>query len=168
MSGPRMAAVASASASAVRDLALLALRISGLFLAVNHGWGKVVMLASGKGAGFVTGVGEMGFPLPIVFAWAAALAEFAGGLLIGFGIATRTAAAFVAFTMAAAAFAGHKAHLQLLSAVGLSRASAEQLKEWGNPEFALVYLFGFLAVLVFGPGRLSVDHARGLRKARGV
>ncbi len=167
MSGPRIAAVASVAAALARDLALLFLRLSGLLLALNHGWGKVVMLASGQGAGFVSGVGGMGFPLPAVFAWAAALSEFAGGLLVGLGLATRPSASFAAFTMAVAAFLGHKAHLQILSAIGVARVPAEQIKAWGNPESALIYLFAFIAVLVFGPGRLSIDHLRG-RRSRGA
>jgi uncharacterized membrane protein YphA (DoxX/SURF4 family) len=31
-----------------RDLGLLILRLTGLYLAVGHGWGKIVGLASGQ------------------------------------------------------------------------------------------------------------------------
>jgi uncharacterized membrane protein YphA (DoxX/SURF4 family) len=57
------------------DLALVLLRLAGLYLAVGHGWGKVVALASGEGGRFIEGVAELGFPAPGLFAWAAALDE---------------------------------------------------------------------------------------------
>ena len=55
-----------------RDLALLILRLAGLYLAAAHGWGKVMGLASGQSR-FVDAIAGMGFPLPVVFAWAAGL-----------------------------------------------------------------------------------------------
>jgi putative oxidoreductase len=162
-----MAAAATSAVAASRDLALLLLRLAGVLLAVNHGWGKVMRLASGEGERFITGVGEMGFPVPAVFAWAAALSEFAGGLLVGVGLLARPAALFAGFTMFAAAFLRHKAHLHILAAVHLVSITPEQLEDWGDPESALIYLFVFVAVLVFGPGRLSIDFLRG-RRARGA
>jgi uncharacterized membrane protein YphA (DoxX/SURF4 family) len=39
-----------------------------------HGWSKLVRLAGGD-SGFVDSVGKMGFPMRVVFAWAAVLAE---------------------------------------------------------------------------------------------
>jgi putative oxidoreductase len=145
-----------------RDLGLLLLRTLGLGLALAHGWGKVAGLSSGN-TRFIQGLAEMGFPLPGVFGWAAALAEFAGGLCVAFGVFTRVAAGFAAFTMAVAAFARHRAHLHLLVALGLMPATPEQLRAWGNPELALVYLAGFLAIAALGPGRFSIEGARGRR-----
>jgi len=147
-----------------RDLALLILRLAGLGLALAHGWGKVVMLASGGGDRFVQGVAGMGFPMPGLFAWAAALAEFAGGLAVALGLATRTAAAFAALTMAVAAFGRHHAHEHLLSLVGLGHATPEQLKEWGNPELALAYLAVLVAVALLGGGRFSLDAGLGRKR----
>ena len=97
-----------------RDIALLVLRLSGLALAVLHGWGKVVSLANGQGQRFVEGVAAMGFPAPALFAWAAALAEFGGGLLVFLGLASRLAAASAAFTMLVAAVARRASHLRFL------------------------------------------------------
>ena len=62
-----------------KDLALFVLRLSGLGLAFGHGWQKVAMLSSGGGDRFVAGVEALGFPMPLVFAWAAGLAELVGG-----------------------------------------------------------------------------------------
>jgi uncharacterized membrane protein YphA (DoxX/SURF4 family) len=66
--------------------------------------------------------------------------------------------------MAVAAFARHKAHLQLFAQLGLLQLSADSLKAWGNPEGALVYLTVFLAVALIGPGRFALDAMIGSKK----
>jgi putative oxidoreductase len=141
-----------------RDTALLLIRLTGVGLAVGHGWGKIYALATGGGDRFIGVVEALGFPLPTLFAWAAALAEFVGGLALALGIGTRVAAAFAAFTMFVAAFVRHKFHLYFLVSIGLMQPSAETIKGWGNPEMSLIYLVCFLAVLLMGPGRFSLDH----------
>lgn len=146
-----------------RDVAVLILRLAGLGLALAHGWGKVVTLAGG-GDRFIEGVASLGFPLPGLFAWAAALAEFAGGLAVALGLATRVAAGFAAFTMAVAAFGRHHAHELLLVKLGVAGATPDQLKSWGNPELALVYLAVFVAVALLGGGRYSLDARLGRKR----
>lgn len=69
-----------------------------------HGYGKIF---SGKMAGFTQGVASMGFPMPEVFAWAAALSEFLGGICLAVGIFPRAAAVFIFSTMTVAAFVRH-------------------------------------------------------------
>ena len=140
-----------------RDMALLLLRLSGLGLAFGHGWGKVVSLATGQGDGLIQFVGSLGFPLPGLFAWGAALAEFLAALLVALGLGTRIAAAFAGFTMFVAAFVRHKAHLHLLVELGLMSVGAEQLKGWGNPELALAYLIIFVSLTLTGGGRFALE-----------
>ncbi len=85
-------------------LGLLWLRVlMGLGIAY-HGYGKVF---GGHMEMLTQGVAGMGFPMPAVFAWAAALSEFAGGLCVAAGFQTRIAAAFVFSTMSVAAFIAH-------------------------------------------------------------
>ena len=139
------------------DIALLVLRLAGLGLALAHGWGKVSAFAAGQGGRFIEGVANLGFPAPAVFALAAALAEFVGGLCVALGVATRVAAGFAAATMFVAAFVRHKTHGHLLSWLGVAPASEDTLKAWGNPELALVYLAVFVAITLLGPGRLALD-----------
>lgn len=139
------------------DLALVVLRLSGLYLAVGHGWGKVARLASGDGGRFIEGVAALGFPLPGLFAWAAALGEFACGLLVFVGLGTRYAAAIAGFTMFVAGFVRHKAHLHLLTALGLMSPSEETVSSWGNPELAIMYLVVMLALVFTGGGGLALD-----------
>lgn len=140
-----------------KDLALLALRFLGAGLAYAHGWGKVSSLAAGGGERFIAGVAELGFPAPGLFAWAAALAEFLGGICVALGLGTRVTATFAAFTMGVAAFGRHKAHLQLFAQLGLLEVPVDTIRAWGNPELALVYLAAFLAVALQGAGRFALD-----------
>jgi len=139
------------------DVALLLLRLAGLLLAINHGWGKVLSLATGHGEGFVSGVAALGFPVPVVFAWAAALSEFAGGLLVALGLGTRIAAGFTAVTMFVAGFVRHKALQVFLAWVGVLSVSEETRRSWGNPEGALVFMLIFLSVSLMGGGRFALD-----------
>lgn len=148
-----------------RDAGLLVLRLSGLGLAVAHGWGKVVSLsAEGSGARFVGGVEALGFPLPLLFAWGAAIAEFGGGILIALGLFTRIAAASAAIAMFVASFMRHRFAQQLLVWAGVLDVPEETVAGWGNPELAAVYLAVFVALVLMGGGRLSLDQV--FRRAR--
>src|SRR3989338_5873123 len=83
------------------DIGLLWLRVlTGLGMAY-HGYGKVFGGSMDK---MTEGVAAMGFPAPEFFAWAAALSEFAGGILLVLGLFTRPAALFILITMAVAVF----------------------------------------------------------------
>jgi putative oxidoreductase len=152
-----MKRAAPAKGSFMTDTALLILRLSGLGLALAHGWPKLERFLSGGSAPFVEGVASLGFPYPTVFAWAAMVSELAGGLLVALGLLTRVAAAFSAFTMFVAAFLRHKLALQTLAFFGISPVSEEVLESWGNPERAALYLVIFLALTFLGGGRFSLD-----------
>ena len=141
------------------DVALLVLRLAGLGLAVFHGWGKLQSLLLGTSR-FAEGLASMGFPMPVAFAWAAALSETVGGLLVFLGFGTRIAAAFCAITMLVAAVARHHAYDQLLWKLGLMTVTPESAKIWGSPELALMYFIPFLALCLTGAGRLSLDRGR--------
>lgn len=148
-----------------RDLALFLLRLAGLGLAFAHGLGKITALAGGNER-FVEGVSRLGFPLPFAFAWAAALVEVVGGLLIALGLGTRVAAALAAVVMAVAAFMRHHAVAQLGGVAGLAAPTPEDVEAWGSPEKALLYLLVFVALALLGPGRWSVGHLLARRRER--
>ncbi len=121
--------------SAAANLGLLIGRLGfGLMLAFLHGFGKLP-----PAEGFVGGVASLGFPAPALFAWAAALAEGIGSLLVAVGLLTRPAALTVAITMAVAAFMMH---------------APDPL---AKKELALVYLCFALVFLLTGSGRFSLD-----------
>ena len=143
--------------SLMTDAALLILRLSGLGLALAHGWPKIERFLSGESAQFVEGVARLGFPYPTVFAWAATLAELVGGSLIVLGLLTRVAAGFAAFTMFTAAFLRHHLAQQTLAFFGINPVTEDVLESWGNPERAAVYLLIFLALTLTGGGRFSLD-----------
>lgn len=145
------------------DIALLILRLSGILMVANHGWGKLVRMSAGD-TGFITGVQQMGFPYPAVFAWAATLAETLGAVFLVIGLFTRAAAAVSAFNMFVAAFLRHKAHLHGMIGLGLAQYPPDAVKGWGNPELALAYLLIFLALALAGGGRFSVERIFGKRR----
>ncbi len=119
------------------DVGLLILRVlTGLFMA-SHGYGKI--FTEGRMEQFTEGVAEMGFPLPIVFAWSAALSELLGGLLLAAGLFTRYAAFLIFCTMTVAAFIAH----------GDDPFSVK--------EKALLFWTISLAVMFLGAGQYAVD-----------
>ncbi len=117
------------------ELSLTAFRVFiGLAMAFAHGWGKLPPPDR-----LVEGVTAMGFPMPMMFAWAAALAEFAGGIFIALGLFTRPAALFLGFTMAVAAFKVHAAD------------------PFQNKELALLYLGACVVFFFRGSSAWSLD-----------
>lgn len=99
------------------NIALLVLRLYiGLTMSIYYGMSKLFPSAeAGEGwslAGiqigprdwFVQDVADLGFPLPLFFAWCATLAEAIGGLLLAAGCVTRPASILIAFTMFVACF----------------------------------------------------------------
>lgn len=117
------------------DLGILLFRLFiGLAMAFAHGLGKMPPPDR-----LVEGVTAMGFPMPIVFAWCAALSEFIGGILIATGLFTRLSALALGFTMAVAAFVAHAAD------------------PFNNKEMALLYLFSCVLLIFTGAGKYSLD-----------
>lgn len=149
-----------------KDWGLLILRLAGVYLMLGHGLGKIVPLVTGGGDSWVASVANLGLPWPTLFAWAAALAETAGGLCLALGLYTRTAAFFVAATMGVAAFIRHRAALHFLTWLGLTSPGPEELQAAGNPERALLYLLIAVGVLVLGGGNLSLDTRLQQRRRR--
>jgi putative oxidoreductase len=121
--------------SSTAELALLVPRVfAGLAMSLAHGKGKFP--PSEK---FVSGVAEMGFPAPELFAWMASSAEFLGGLGLAFGFLTRLSSFGIFSTMCVAAFVRHAAD------------------PFNNKELSLLYLSIAVAFMVLGGGRYSID-----------
>ncbi len=118
-----------------RDSAVLLLRLWLGGMMILHGYGKVF----GGVDKLTERVESMGFPAPELFAWAAALSEFGGGILLIIGLFTRPAAIFVFFTMFTAAFIRHFDD------------------PFGKKELALTYMVLALVLLIAGPGRFGMD-----------
>lgn len=138
-------------ASKAADAGLLVLRLGiGLMLAFGHGWYKLPPPDM-----FVGGVRSLGFPAPLAFAWAAALSEFLGGLLLAVGLFTRVGAFFVISTMGVAALGQH-----LRDPLFMQNAAGGPSKE-----FALLYLIPAVALLLTGSGRFGLDRVIGRNRA---
>ncbi len=117
-----------------------------------HGAGKLLNIgpsAIGVDA-FAAFLASLGIPFPVVFAWAATLAEIGGGLLILLGLFTRYAAVFIAITMAVAALLVHiPAGFPTLS-IGTAYTIGE---------YTIVLILTSISLVLSGPGRLSLELA---------
>lgn len=129
------------TSSSANGLGLLALRtVFGGFMAIGHGWPKWQKSSSDPS----------GFPDPLGIGnamsfYGAVGAELVCGLLLVVGLFTRVACLPLLFTMGVAAMVIH-AKDPLFMGGGASK------------EPALIYLAGYLAILLLGPGRFSLDH----------
>jgi putative oxidoreductase len=113
---------------------LLRLVLGAIFVA--HGFQKL----AGGVHGFSGSVARLGFPAPYVFAWAAALAEFLGGICIVLGLFTRWAALAIVVVMTVA-----------VTQVHLGQGLV------GGYEFPLMLLAVAVAILLTGAGPVSFD-----------
>jgi putative oxidoreductase len=113
---------------------------------IMHGWPKI----NGGIAGFSKGLFELGVPAATLTAWAVAMAEFAGGIMIALGFCTRAVALS---HMAIMAFAISRVHysqgFMMHSSTGKNAAGWE----W---QFALLCIA--TAMFIRGAGPLSLDH----------
>lgn len=121
------------SYAANAGLALLRI-FAGIALALAHGYGKVP-----PSEGLINRAGEMGFPMPAFFAWAAGLSEFLGGIFLAIGFLTRISSFFIACTM-------------LVALVGVHGADP-----FNRQELAFMYFFVAVAFLLRGSGDWSID-----------
>jgi putative oxidoreductase len=116
------------------------LRVAAGLMMATHGYAKIF---GGKMDGFTQGVADMGFPVPVLFAWLAALAELVGGVLLALGIGTRINALLIGGTMVVAAFVRHAGD------------------PFAKKELALLYLAIMIYFALAGGGRLAADRLLG-------
>lgn len=122
------------------DLALLFLRLAlGLSMLVLHGWQKVVEFPQLVGK-FPDPIG-LGSGLSLTLTL---LVEVVASVMLVAGVLTRFAAAVLALTMSVAFFRVHAGNFAAPGA-----------------ETAVLYLYGYIAILLAGAGRFAADAARG-------
>ncbi|MDT0649868.1 DoxX family protein [Autumnicola edwardsiae] len=124
------------------DVALLIFRIAISALMLTHGIPKLITFFNSEEIAFADpiGLGEtVSFTLAV-------FAEFVCAVLIIFGFATRLAAIPLIITMAVAALIVHIPD------------------GFGRQELPLLYMFGFILLLLTGAGKYSVDHFLLLKK----
>jgi putative oxidoreductase len=123
------------------DLGLLVLRVwLGASMLVLHGWGKLSNFQRmSKNFADPLGIGsQASLSLAVV-------GEVLCPILLILGFFTRTAALGASITMAVAFFLAHDA----------------KLKGSGSGELAFVYLAGFVAIFLAGPGRHALEGKGG-------
>ncbi len=127
---------------------LIARLIVGLGMAA-HGAQKLFGWFGGYGlkgtGGFFEGVG---YRPGTLFAAAAGLGEFGGGMLVAFGVGGPIGPALVIVVMLVAIFAVHWGHGFFVSKNGV--------------ELPLTYISAMLLLMFFGPGAFSIDALLGL------
>ena len=128
--------------NATHNLGLLLLRLAfGGLMALGHGWPKLMLLISWPE--------ELAFPDPLGIGARASLVgpvvgEFVAGVLVTLGLFTRPSAFLILATMFVAGFVHHSGSPWFLPAEGAR-------------EPALLYLLGALAIVIMGPGQISLD-----------
>ncbi|MBI3660065.1 DoxX family protein [Candidatus Acetothermia bacterium] len=126
----------------------LLLRIAVGLVFINHGYGKLFGKAGALGAGipdvtnFFT---NLGIIFPEIFAWVVACIEFFGGFCLILGLFPRYVSLLMTFDMIAAILIA-KAKLDI---GGLLAVRGYELE--------LLLLAGALALLLGGPGPLSIE-----------
>ncbi|MBY0478520.1 MAG: DoxX family protein [Chitinophagaceae bacterium] len=117
------------------NISFLVLRlILGLTMCVNNGYDKLVHFADKKDS-FVNFLG-MGSAITLALV---VFAEFFCSIFITLGLFTRFTVIPLIITMGYAFFVSHHGNL------------------FGDGEHAALYLSGYIAILLCGPGRVSVD-----------
>jgi putative oxidoreductase len=131
-------------------LLILRLGVGGYLL--THGLSKLRMLLAGK-------FEQMGDPIglgPVLSLILVAVAEFLCALLVMLGLATRFAALLVVISMSVAAFVAHGSDPWTMEK-GYMLFMSGASKSWASKEPALLYLISFLALVLTGAGRFSLD-----------
>jgi putative oxidoreductase len=136
------------------SLASLVLRLALGFGMAFHGYPKLFDAAQRQG--FIDGLFAMGVPMPALTGWGIALLEFVGGLLILLGAMTVLLSTLFVVEMIVAAVLVHLPH-------GFAAGNVIGVDEQGAPIFGMpgyevnvLYLAGFLALVLLGAGRYSL------------
>jgi len=129
------------------DIGLLIIRLMLAVVFLFHGSQKLFGAFGGSGLeAFKTMLEGMNVPAPAVSAWAAALAEFVGGLVLIAGTGLRVMGIFLAATMLVAFF---KAHGAVFPAQN------------GGGEYPLTLGTVVLGLVFTGPGHLTLGMLLG-------
>ena len=128
--------------SSLQSPFLLAVRLYWGWQFMQTGWGKLTDI--GKVIGFFT---DLGIPAPALNAYFISALEFGGGLLLILGLGSRLIAVPLVINMIVAyVTADREALLSIFSSPDKFTGAA-----------TYTFLVASLIVLIFGPGRFSVD-----------
>lgn len=140
----------TAGASYLQSPFLLAVRLYWGWQFAQTGWGHLTHLDKVR-----VFFGNLGTPVPALLAPAVGCLELAGGILLVLGLGSRLIALLLACTMVEAfLYADRQALLSVFS---------DPDKLYGAAPYT--FLMASLIVLIFGPGRFSIDWLIGNRPA---
>jgi putative oxidoreductase len=139
------------------DIAALILRIAGGAIFLPHGWSKVA--GEGGPAAFAADMAA-NYHIPAFLGYVAAYAEFAGAILLIAGLLTRLDALLLTGTMFVAAFI-----VQLPDALyEVPPGAIKSFVVLKGIELPLAMFAICAAILLIGPGRVSLDHLFGIER----
>lgn len=130
---------------AVRDAALLLLRLALGIIFIAHGWQKVFIDGMNGTGGTIAQLEKLGVPQPGASAWLVSGLEMLGGALLIIGLLTTAVATMLIIYMAAVVWFVHWGH-------GFFTAD-------GGFELAMLTMMALFVIVVFGAGRASLDRA---------
>ena len=124
----------------LQSFGLAVLRVGGGIVFLTHGYQKIFKMHLGGVSGFF---GHLGIPLPVLFAVVVMVVEFAGGILLITGLATRIPSVLLAIDMIVALLVVH--------------LPGGYLKSGG--ELPLLLLAGVICLALAGGGAGSLKRA---------
>ena len=139
------------------DIGALILRLAAGAIFLPHGWSKV--LGEGGAMEFATDMAS-GYNIPTFLGYLAAYAEFFGAILLIVGLLTRLDALLLAGTMFVAAFI-----VQLPDALyEVPPGAIKAFVAMKGIELPLAMFAICAAIVLIGPGRVSLDHLFGIEE----
>ncbi|MDP8978342.1 MAG: DoxX family protein [Actinomycetota bacterium] len=150
-----MSALSLTGAARLGSVAPLILRLVAGVIMAWHGYQKLI----GGPAAFGGVLESLAVPAPVLMGWVVTLVELVGGVFLVVGLLTRLAALLLT--------------LNLIGAIYLVKVDVGFITPVESPpapgaELDLALIACFLAILVLGAGRLSLDHLFGIEKRKPV
>jgi putative oxidoreductase len=132
------------------EVALLVVRVIVGIIIGAHGWQKLTVIGPANfGQSFLA---QSGVPLPIFMGYVVTCTEVIGGILLIVGLLSRLVALLLTINLVIATLMVN-VHVGLLSST-----------DGVGAELPLALIAGFLAILLAGPGRLSLDYLFGIER----
>ncbi|MBC2682029.1 DoxX family protein [Corynebacterium anserum] len=128
---------------ALRDAALLLLRVVAGVIFIAHGWHKAFVLGMDGPGGTTELYAAAGVPAPAIMAWFTAAAEMLGGALLVLGLLATASAAVLALFSLVTLYFFHWGHGFYAEGSGI--------------EMPLILIAACVVIVVFGSGRASLD-----------